>query len=1063
MSTLLDECDDRERWALGPSDRRWKLHAGADGVAHTCSLERLQAPNRRHVIERVPPILPAGHHDACLILYDGRDDLGVAGVFRERDHLQPDIEDATFRRRCRDADLQLRVGPSGGIDHRIPQRGPAAPDHLGASVEYGLGRVTTAAEQSIRTLARSRVLARERIKPSELVPVVDVMCKHDDPGAGDWLGRGELARDVVRRRAARATLRGEELEQHRCVAFACWRRHHGCGGRGGLGLIRAENEAHEEKDGDDACSRCAGGEKQASAQHPEDVRASRRTVSWWLTESAAQCHISGHSMAYPRATLDHALEALDAGDFARAQILATDALKIAETSPRKKSGEGVERATDSARAAARRVLALAMLYDDKTDEAERLANEAIRIARAAGSRRETALAELALAEIGRARGDYVGGLRHAARARHLAERANDPRTQATVLSDYALLLSRVGDDERARETFDRLVSSSQPGVPAPVESLPRPRALRVFYNAAMAHRAAGRFDAALQLLDRAARLPAFPPAPSAEWSLMSARLLTLIDLGAYEDARVLLERVDDTELKASWQRAQLLALRAGVALGTGARFEVVESFVEEGLALEGLGLPLVHALQRVRALSLLSRGRLNEAERIAIGMLASSRTRANAAQALAIAARAGAPDAWLLRWLGAATASMSGGSARVEHEAFSGLVTEPEPIGQLARNTLAVLRAKLLERTPSAYRKTLGRALRQVEQRTAALRSNKRTEVELDVGDEVLRVKDEIGIAGTSPGLMRALATVARAARSNASLVVTGETGAGKELFARFAHRLSPRARAPFVAVNCAAIPHPLLEAELFGHERGAFTGAERSRQGLFLESEGGTLFLDEVGEMSPAMQTKLLRVLEDGEVRAVGGTRSRKVDVRVIAATHRDLAEMVGAGTFREDLFYRLAAITVRIPALRDRPEDLPAIARILLARDTATKDHRLDIPGLAMLTEHPWPGNVRELANVLRVAATMVEGSVIGREELVAAIDSSRLARTAGRRQTEQDPALRETTLAELRTRHKAELRALVGRAIASADGNKKRAARSLGVSRQGLYRVLETDEVG
>ncbi|MDF2693144.1 MAG: two component, sigma54 specific, transcriptional regulator, Fis family - like protein [Labilithrix sp.] len=773
-------------------------------------------------------------------------------------------------------------------------------------------------------------------------------------------------------------------------------------------------------------------------------------------------------MGHTRSTLEQALEALDAGDFPRSRQLAELALNAAESPRSRKNSEGVARAAESARAAARRVLALALLYDDKTDEAERLAHEAIRVARAAGSRRETALAELAVAEVERARGDYVAGLRHAARARQLAERANDPRTQATVLSDYALLLSRVGDDDRARETFDRLVSSTQPGTPAPVEALPRPRALRVFYNAAMAHRAAGRFDAALQLLDRAAKLPRAVPAPSVEWSLTSARLLTLMDLGAYEEARLLLEQTNDADLKAGWQRAQHLAFRASIGLATGARTEVVEALVEEGLAIEGLGQPLRFALERVRATGLLSRGRHGEAERIAIGMTASAArggTRAHAAQALAIAARAGAPDAWLLRWLGAAACAMGGAAARVEHEAFAGLVTEPEPIGQLARNALVTLRARLVEHAPPAYRKTLLRTLRQVEQRTAMQRQSKRAEAELDVGDEVLRVKDQIGIAGTSPGLLRALATVARAARSSASLVITGETGSGKELFARFAHRLSPRQRAPFVAVNCAAIPHPLLEAELFGHERGAFTGAERSRGGLFLEAEGGTLFLDEVGEMSPAMQTKLLRVLEDGQVRAVGGNRSRKVDVRVIAATHRDLAEMVGAGTFREDLFYRLAAITVRIPALRERPEDLPAIARALLSRDPTTKDHRLDIPSLAMLTEHAWPGNVRELANVLRVAAAMVEGLVIGREELASAIGSSRLARTAHRALQPDDgtPVLRETTLAELRARHKAELRALVGRAIASADGNKLRAARALGVSRQGLYRVLESDDVG
>ena len=322
-------------------------------------------------------------------------------------------------------------------------------------------------------------------------------------------------------------------------------------------------------------------------------------------------------------------------------------------------------------------------------------------------------------------------------------------------------------------------------------------------------------------------------------------------------------------------------------------------------------------------------------------------------------------------------------------------MTEPEPIGQLARNAIVMLRARLVNRTPPEYRKTMLRTLRQVEQRTAALRQTKRAETEVAVGDEVLRAKDEVGIAGESPALMKAVATVARAARSTASLVLTGETGSGKELFARFAHRLSPRARAPFVAINCAAIPQPLLEAELFGHERGAFTGAERSRRGLFVEAEGGTLLLDEVGEMSAAMQAKLLRVLEDGEVRAVGGTKSRVVDVRVIAATHRDLAQMVAERTFREDLYYRLAAITVRVPALRERPEDLPAIARALLAREAATKDHRLDVPALTLLSEHAWPGNVRELANVLLVAATMVEGLVIGRPELAAAIGSSLTAR--------------------------------------------------------------------
>jgi DNA-binding NtrC family response regulator/tetratricopeptide (TPR) repeat protein len=755
----------------------------------------------------------------------------------------------------------------------------------------------------------------------------------------------------------------------------------------------------------------------------------------------------------PRSSsLVQARDAFDAGDFVRVRALAAEAVKAADRSrgADKEPDGGRARTDESSRAEARRLLALGLLYADKVDDAERLAEEALRIARSAGSKRETALCELALAEILRARGDYVAGLKHAARARQLAERSGDTRTGAAVLSDYALLLSRVGDDERAREAFDILLAM-------PLGTFPRARAIRVLYNSARAHRAAGRFDLALRILDRAAELPASRRATRAEWIMTSARVLTLVDLGAFEDARKLLGAFDEEHLESGWQRAQMLAFRAGLALATGARGEAVEAMVDEGLAIEGIEPPVRFGLERIRAMSLMARGRLLEAERVAIALTAGAAkggTRAHAAQALAIAARAGSPDAWLLRWLGALAAA-TGSAARIEHEAYAALVTEPEPIGQLARNALVMIRARLVDRTPPEYRKTMLRTLRQVEQRTAALRQTKRAETEVAVGDEVLQAKDEVGIAGESPALMKAVATVARAARSTASLVLAGETGSGKELFARFAHRLSPRVRAPFVAINCAAIPQPLLEAELFGHERGAFTGAERSRRGLFVEAEGGTLFLDEVGEMSAAMQAKLLRVLEDGEVRAVGGTKSRVVDVRVIAATHRDLAQMVTERTFREDLYYRLAAITVRVPALRDRPEDLPAIARALLARETATKEHRLDVPALTLLSEHAWPGNVRELANVLLVAATMVEGTVIGHPELAAAIGSSLTSRSpAG---GDGAAAVKETSLAALRARHRAEVRELVGRAVAGADGNKRKAARSLGVSRQGLYRVL------
>jgi transcriptional regulator with PAS, ATPase and Fis domain/tetratricopeptide (TPR) repeat protein len=704
---------------------------------------------------------------------------------------------------------------------------------------------------------------------------------------------------------------------------------------------------------------------------------------------------------------------------------------------------------DPSRAEARRVLAVALLYDDKSDLAEGIAEEAVRIARASGSKGETALAELALAEIHRSRGDYVAGLKHAARARKLAARAGDPRTEAVVLSDYALLLSRLGDDPRAREAFDRILAM-------PLDALPRPRILRVLYNAAMVHRAAGRFALALETLDRASEVPRGRRSAAAEWSLTAARLLTLVDIGALDDARAILEGVDETALRGGWQRAQLLAFRAALKLARGAKSEAVEALIDEGLAIEGIEPPLRFAFERIRALSLLARGRPLDAERVAIALIAGAArggTRAHAAEALAIAARAGSPDAWLLRWLGTLACASGGSAARTEHEALSALVTEPDPIGALSRNAMAIVRARLLDNTPPEYRSTMMKTLRQVEQRTAALRKEKRESRELAVVEgDVARAKDELGIAGDSPALLRTLATTARAARSNASLVFTGETGSGKELFARLSHRLSTRSRAPFVAINCAAIPEQLLEAELFGHERGAFTGADRARRGLFVEAEGGTLFLDEVGEMSRAMQAKLLRVLEDGEVRAVGGNRSRKVDVRVVAATHRDLAQMVSAGSFREDLYYRLAAITVRVPALRDRPEDLPAIARALLARGRETRDYRLDVPALSLLSEHPWPGNVRELANVLRVAAAMSEAPVIGREELAHAIGSaSSLPKSASASRIE------ETTLAALRARHRVEVRELVGRAIASADGNKRKAARALGVSRQGLYRVL------
>ena len=422
------------------------------------------------------------------------------------------------------------------------------------------------------------------------------------------------------------------------------------------------------------------------------------------------------------------------------------------------------------------------------------------------------------------------------------------------------------------------------------------------------------------------------------------------------------------------------------------------------MALGGIDTPSRLLLASLRAQALLARGRHDEAERIAVEVTAQAAKGSNrglAAQTMSIAARATSrPEAALLRWLGAQALATGGTAIRVEHEALAALSTEPEPIGALGRSGLAVIRERLVDRTPSELRATMKRTLRAVEARALTGRQTRRVELDTALSPHIIRAKDEVGLIGMSPPLVRTIVTMARAARSQASLVITGETGSGKELFARLAHRLSDRAAGPFVAINCAAIPEPLLEAELFGHERGAFTGAERARPGLFVEAEGGALFLDEVGEMSRAMQAKLLRVLEEREVRPVGGTRARKVDVRVLAATHRDLTAMVSAGVFREDLYYRLATITVRVPSLRERPEDIPVIARAILARDPTMQDKRLDVPALTALSEHGWPGNVRELSNVLRLAATLVEGDMISGDEVREAIRSSGAPKTSGDR---------------------------------------------------------------
>ncbi len=315
----------------------------------------------------------------------------------------------------------------------------------------------------------------------------------------------------------------------------------------------------------------------------------------------------------------------------------------------------------------------------------------------------------------------------------------------------------------------------------------------------------------------------------------------------------------------------------------------------------------------------------------------------------------------------------------------------------------------------------------------------------------------EGGLVGTAPTFRAALDTLRQVAPASATVLLLGESGTGKELAARLLHDLSPRASAPFVPVNCAAIPETILESELFGYERGAFTGATQRKEGRFQRAHGGTLFLDEVGDMSPGVQAKLLRVLQDGVVERLGGTQPVQVDVRIVAATNRELAAEVRAGRFREDLFYRLDVVTIRMPALRERREDVPLLAASFL-RSFAERNRRqmagFTDPALSALAGYDWPGNVRELQHAIERAVVLCRGDVVGLEDLPDPVRASGPGKGAPPSSSLTIPL--GTPLEEVE-------RIVIRETLRHTRGDKNLAARLLRVAPRTIYRKLDRDEDG
>jgi two-component system nitrogen regulation response regulator GlnG len=346
-----------------------------------------------------------------------------------------------------------------------------------------------------------------------------------------------------------------------------------------------------------------------------------------------------------------------------------------------------------------------------------------------------------------------------------------------------------------------------------------------------------------------------------------------------------------------------------------------------------------------------------------------------------------------------------------------------------------------------------------------------------DLAAEPRDGEEKLPLIGRSPAMQEIYRTIARLTTTDLTVMIVGESGTGKELVARALHDYGRRRTAPFVAINMAAIPRDLIESELFGHERGSFTGAHNRTQGRFEQAAGGTLFLDEIGDMPAEAQTRLLRVLQEGEFTSVGGRALVRANVRIVAATHRDLRAAIKAGTFREDLFYRLNVVPLRLPPLREREEDIPLLARHFLdrARESGLPAKALDAGAVDTLRRHAWPGNVRELENLMRRLAVLLPDDTITAEAVAAEL-SERPAPLAAESGADGPPALSASVEGYVRTLLAAGLpaqdiydrvlgeveRPLIRLTLAATRGNQIKAAAMLGLNRNTLRKKIRDLEI-